>query len=67
MRLLEEVGQDVERAQLVGPAAVVPALLMRRTLSSSATLTRSTSAIGSCRKRLPIAWNASGSPVVRKR
>ena len=57
MGLLEEVGQDVERAELVGTAAVVP---HAATLSSSATLTCSTSAIGSCRKRLPIARNDVG-------
>ena len=50
--LLEEVRQDVEGAQLVGATTVVP---HAATASRSAIRTCSTSAIGSWRKRLPIA------------
>ena len=89
MRLLEEVGLEVELAELVGAAAVVaghavlpwvgggagsysvaarPAPSLAQAAGRTApSVTRSTSAIGSWRKRLPISANAAGSPVVRKR
>src|SRR5262249_44106420 len=63
MRLLEVVGEQLERPQLVRSASVVAA----HAAASAATSTCSTSAIGSWRKRAPISRNASGSPVVRKR
>src|SRR2546423_5627324 len=65
VRLLEEVRPQVERPQLVGPPPVGAA--HAAAARSSSRLTRSTSAIGSWRKRAPIARNATGSPVVRKR
>ena len=64
VRLLEEVGDDLERAQLVRPATVRAG---HAAASSSATATCSTSPIGSWRKRSPSARKSSGSPVVRNR
>src|SRR5437868_4092359 len=63
VRLLEIVRLELELAQLVrlspvGPHAAAP---------SWASVTCSTSPIGSWRKRRPISRNAVGSPVVRKR
>src|SRR4051812_23101058 len=65
VRLLDEVGAHLERAQLVRAAAVVPAHAAAS--ASAASVTCSTAATGSCRKRRPWARNAGGSPVVRKR
>ena len=76
VRLLEEVGLEVELPKLVGPAAVVTGdrpsqarayiALMRRP-PGVASVTCSTPPIGSWRNRLPISANAAGSPVVRNR
>src|SRR5579862_5814967 len=64
MRLLEVVRLDRERAQLVG----TPSVGTRHAAAPScASVTCSTSPMGSCRKRRPISRNAAGSPVVRKR
>jgi hypothetical protein len=62
--LLEEVGLELERAQLVRPAGVGA---HQAAAVSSASSTRSTSSIGSWRKRAPSARKTSGSPVVRNR
>ena len=64
-RVLDEVDVERGRAQVVGPPAVGPG--HAASLSSSATVTSSTSAIGSWRKRAPIARKVSRSPVVRNR
>ena len=65
VRLLEEVRRHLERPQLAGPPPVRPAHAAAR--SRSASVTCSTSPIGSWRKRAPISRNCSGSPVVRNR
>src|SRR5436190_7664756 len=65
VRLLEEVRLQIEPAQLVRTASV--GAHQTAAAASSASSTCSTSAIGSCRNRAPIARNASGSPVVRNR
>src|SRR3954452_12494651 len=64
VRVLEIVRLDRQRANLVGPAAT---LSRHAPAPSCASVTCSTSPIGSCRKRRPISRNASGSAVVRKR
>ena len=63
VRLLEVVDLDRDRPQLVGSAAFPHAA----TRASSASSTCSTAAIGSCRKRAPVARKIFGSPVVTNR
>src|SRR5262249_27496609 len=65
VRLLEEVDLQLQRPELVGPTTILAT--HAAAASSSAISTRSTSPIGSCRKRAPIVRKASGSPVVRNR
>ena len=78
VRLLEEVGPDLERAELVRPPAVrshvlgpsAPARNVRHhaaAASSAETSTCSAASSGSCRNRRPISRKTSGSPVVRNR
>src|SRR5829696_2045822 len=67
VRLLQEVEADVDRAELVA----APSVGTRRcrhaaARSRSASETRSTTSIGSWRKRAPMRLNVSGSPVVTK-
>jgi len=57
-------GLDRDRAKLVRGAAVVPHAALR--IPSGATSTWRTSPSGSCRKRVPIRLNDSGSPEQRK-
>src|SRR6185436_14171005 len=64
VRLLDEVRDDVDRPQLIGP----PALPHQAAANSRSRIaTSSTSASGSCRNRSPRARNSSTVPVVRKR
>ena len=64
MRLLEEVGPDLERAELIRSAAVRP---HAAAASSAERSTCSAASIGSCRNLRPVSRKTSGSPVVRKR
>src|SRR5579884_546570 len=66
VRVLEVVRLERDRAQLVGPTAVLAGAHAAAS-SSVATVTCSTSVTGSWRKRRPSSRNASGSPVVRNR
>src|SRR5207248_11201503 len=64
--LLEEVGLERERTQLVRTPSVRSAHASAAVVSWARS-SCSTSAIGSCRKRAPSRRNVSGSPVVTKR
>ncbi len=64
VRELDEVGDQIERAELV---VVLPSVGPHAAAASRVAIsTCSTSSIGSCRNRRPIARNAAVSPVVRK-
>src|SRR6185312_12502165 len=65
VRLLQEVGDDLDRPQLVVAPAVGAA--HAAALSRSASRTCSTSPIGSCRNRAPVTRKTSVSPVVMNR
>src|SRR4029079_14344703 len=65
VRELDEVGDQVERAELV---VMLPSVGPHAAAASRVAIsTCSTSSIGSCRNRRPIARKGAGAPVVRRR